>query len=54
MKYIEKEILRELIKKLKLKDKIVVFIFRKYTYRIYEKGFKDGFNLSVSYTDESN
>lgn len=54
MKYIEKQILKELNKKLKLKDKIILLILKKYTYEIYSYGFKDGFESIVSYTDESN
>lgn len=44
MKYIEKQILKELNKKLKIKDRIVLFIFKKYTYTIYRQGYNDCFN----------
>lgn len=54
MKYIEKQILKELNKEIKVKDKIILLILKKYSLKIYEKGFKDGFNFLVSYTDESN
>lgn len=43
MKYIEKQILKEISKKLKLKDRILLYILKKYTYTIYSTGFKDGF-----------
>lgn len=46
MKYIEKQILKELNKKLKIKDKFLLCIFKKYTYEIYSHGFKEGFNSS--------
>ena len=45
MKYIEKQILRELNKKLKLKDKIILWILKRYTYIIYSIGFENGFNF---------
>ncbi len=46
MKYIEKQILKELNKKLKLRDKVILFILKRYTFIIYKKGFIDGFNSS--------
>lgn len=45
MKYIEKQILKELNREIKFKDKIIMLVFKKYTLKIYEKGFKDGFNF---------
>lgn len=45
VKYIEKQILLEINKNLKLKDKIILFIFRRYTYIIYRMGYIDGFNF---------
>ena len=43
MKYIEKQILLELSQRLKLKDKIMMKVFKRYTYNIYRMGFDDGF-----------
>jgi hypothetical protein len=43
MKKIEKKILLNLRKKLRLKDKIILWIMRKYTYKIYRIGFNDGY-----------
>ena len=35
----------ELYSKLKMKEKILFMIFRKYTYQIFSEGIKTGFNL---------
>lgn len=43
MKKIEKEILLNLSNKLKLTDKIILWITKKYTYKIYRIGFNDGY-----------
>ena len=43
MKKIEKKILRNLTKELRVKDKIILWIMRKYTYKIYRIGFNDGY-----------
>lgn len=43
MKKIEKKILLNLRKELKFKDKMILWIMRKYTYKIYRIGFNDGY-----------
>ena len=43
MKYIEKQILFGISKKLTLKDKIIMRILKRYTYNIYRIGYNDGF-----------
>lgn len=43
MKKIEKKIIRNLTKELRVKDKIILWIMRKYTYKIYRIGFNDGY-----------
>ena len=43
MKYIEKQILIEITKNLTVRDRIKLWIFRRYTYTIYRIGYKDGF-----------
>lgn len=45
MKYIKKEILKKLSKNLTLKDRILLFIFGRYTYIIYSLGYQSGFNF---------
>lgn len=45
MKNIQKKILKLISKDLKFKDKILLYIFKKYTYNIYKKGTKDSFNF---------
>lgn len=42
---IKKIILFNLRKKLDFKDKVLSYIFKNYTFKIYEIGFKNGFNL---------
>lgn len=44
MKYQKKFTLDELKGKLTLKDKILLHFFKDYTYRIYIKGIKKGFD----------
>jgi len=36
-------ILLEINEELCLKDKLLLFLFKRYTYRIYEIGYKNGF-----------
>ena len=43
MKYIEKQILLEVKKHLTVRDRITLWILKKYTYNIYRIGYKDGF-----------
>lgn len=43
MKKIENKILLNLRKELKLKDKIILWIMKRYTYKIYRIGFNDGY-----------
>lgn len=43
MKYIEKQILIEITKNLTIRDRIKLWIFRKYTYTIYRIGYQDGY-----------
>lgn len=44
MKHIEKQILSKINKKLAMKDKFFLNMFKRYTYTIYKMGFNDGFN----------
>lgn len=44
MKYQKKFTLEELKGNLTLKDKIILHFFKDYTYRIYIKGIKKGFD----------
>lgn len=44
MKYEKILLLEELRKYLTLKDKILLHFFKEYTYRIYIKGIKKGFD----------
>ena len=46
MIYDKKIILDELKQKLTLKDRILLFLFRNYTYKIYTKGIKKGFDFN--------
>lgn len=39
-------ILEELKEKLNIKDRILLFLFRNYTYKIYTKGIKKGFDFN--------
>lgn len=39
------KILKLICKELNFKDKILLYIFKKYTYNIYRKGIIDGFNF---------
>lgn len=43
MKKIEKGILLRLSMELKLKDKILLWLAKRYTYKIYRIGYTDGF-----------
>lgn len=47
MKYIEKQILKKINTKLTLRNKIILFIFKRYTYIIYNLGYKDGFYYTI-------
>lgn len=42
------------LKGLNVIDKILMRVFPGYTYKIYKKGYKNGYDWSVSYTDNSN
>lgn len=44
MKYEKIFMLEELTEKLTIKDRILLRIFKNYTYRIYIKGIKKGFD----------
>lgn len=44
MKYEKNFMLEELAEKLTIKDRILLHIFKNYTYRIYIKGIKKGFD----------
>lgn len=41
---IKKKILLKIKKELILKDRIIMLILKKYTLKIYNMGFRDGFN----------
>ncbi|MBQ9314891.1 MAG: hypothetical protein IJ220_07915 [Clostridia bacterium] len=45
MKKIENEILVKLSNEIKPKDKIILWIMKRYTYNIYRIGFNDGFSF---------
>ncbi len=44
MRYEEEFILESLKEKLTIKEKILLYLFKKYTYKIYVEGIKKGFD----------
>lgn len=44
---IKKNILAHIKKEISFKDIIIFYLFKKYTFKIYKIGFKDGFNYDV-------
>lgn len=44
---IRKNILIHIKKEISLKDRIIFYLFRRYTLKIYKIGFDDGFNYNI-------